>query len=74
MLNLNLNKGMKKNRNCAFFSKEKRRKILLVMKLKLFVLLCCVQTVNATAFSQEQKLDISFNNEAIVKVFDYLQD
>lgn len=44
------------------------------MKLKLFVLLCCVQTVNATAFSQEQKLDISFNNEAIVKVFDYLQD
>ena len=42
------------------------------MKLKLFVLLCCVQTVNATAFSQEQKLDISFNNEAIVKVFDYL--
>ncbi|WP_231932255.1 MULTISPECIES: SusC/RagA family TonB-linked outer membrane protein [Butyricimonas] len=44
------------------------------MKLKLFILLCCVQTVNATAFSQEQKLDVAFDNELLVKVIDYLQD
>jgi tonB-linked outer membrane protein, susC/ragA family len=65
---------MKKKHDDAFFPRGKWRKILLIMKLKLFILLCCVQTVNATAFSQEQKLDVSFENELLVKVIDYLQD
>lgn len=65
---------MKKKHDDAFFPRGKWRKILLIMKLKLFILLCCVQTVNATAFSQEQKLDVTFENELLVKVIDYLQD
>ena len=51
---------MKKKHEYAFFSKGKWRKILLIMKLKLFILLCCIQSVNATVFSQEQKLDICY--------------
>lgn len=65
---------MKKKQDYAFSPRGKWRKILLIMKLKLFILLCCVQTVNATAFSQEQKLDVAFDNELLVKVIDYLQD
>ena len=65
---------MKKKHEYAFFSKGKWRKILLIMKLKLFILLCCIQSVNATVFSQEQKLDISFDNELVIKVIDYLQN
>ncbi len=65
---------MKKKQDYVFSPRGKWRKILLIMKLKLFILLCCVQTVNATAFSQEQKLNVAFDNELLVKVIDYLQD
>ena len=43
------------------------------MKLKLFILLCCIHTLSATTYSQDQKLDVKFENELIVSVLDYLK-
>lgn len=49
------------------------RKMILIMNLKLFILLCCVHVANANVFSQEQRLDVSFENEKMLDVIDYLQ-
>ena len=51
----------------------KWRKILLIMKLKLFILLCCLHTANASVFSQEQRMDVAFENESVLDVINYLQ-
>lgn len=48
------------------------RKILLIMRLKIFILFCCIGTANANTFSQE-RIDVIFNNESITSVFDYLK-
>lgn len=39
---------------CSLFFSGKWRKILLIMKLKIFFLLCCVGTLQAGAYSQNQ--------------------
>ena len=64
---------MKKKIGCEHFPEGKWRKILLIMKLKLFILLCCIHTLSATTYSQDQKLDVKFENELIVSVLDYLK-
>ena len=73
MLNKIINKVMKKKIGCEHFPEGKWRKILLIMKLKLFILLCCIHTLSATTYSQDQKLDVKFENELIVSVLDYLK-
>ena len=64
---------MKKKIRCEHFPEGKWQKILLIMKLKLFILLCCIHTLGATTYSQNQKLDVKFENELIVSVLDYLK-
>ena len=49
------------------------RKILLIMKLKIFFLLCIVQGVNASSYSQAQKLNVNFSNATVVSVLDFLK-
>ena len=65
-------KSMKKFWN-AMSSSGRWRKMILIMNLKLFILLCCVHVANANVFSQEQRLDVSFENEKMLDVIDYLQ-
>ena len=50
----------------------KWRKLVLIMKLKLFILLCCLQTVNANV-SAQQRLDVSFKDASLETVITYLQ-
>lgn len=64
---------MKKKIEGGHFPTGKWQKILLIMKLKFFILLCCVHTLNATMYSQEQKLNVSFENELVISVLDYLK-
>ena len=64
---------MEKNGHEYQLSRGKWRKILLIMKLKIFFLLCIVQMANANSFSQEQKLDVHFSDARIVSVLDYLK-
>lgn len=64
---------MEKNGHKHPLSRGKWRKILLIMKLKIFFLLCIVQMANANSFSQVQKLDVNFNNAKIVSVLDFLK-
>ena len=64
---------MKKMIRREHFPEGKWQKILLIMKLKLFILLCCIQTLSAATYSQHQKLDVKFENELIVSVLDYLK-
>ena len=73
MLNKIISKVMKKKIRCEHFPEGKWQKILLIMKLKLFILLCCIHTLGATTYSQNQKLDVKFENELIVSVLDYLK-
>lgn len=49
------------------------RKILLIMKLKIFFLLCIVQGVNASSYSQAQKLNVNFSNATVISVLDFLK-
>ena len=65
-------KSMKKFWN-AMSSSGRWRKMILIMNLKLFILLCCIHVANANVFSQEQRLDVSFENEKMLDVIDYLQ-
>lgn len=65
-------KSMKKFWN-AMSSSGRWRKMILIMNLKLFILLCCVHVANANVFSQEQRLDVAFENEKMLDVIDYLQ-
>lgn len=64
---------MVKNWTSPSFSKGKWQKILWIMRLKFLILLCCIQTVNASVYSQKQKLDVFFENESMLKVIDFLQ-
>ena len=64
---------MEKNGHEYQLSRGKWRKILLIMKLKIFFLLCIVQMANANSFSQEQKLDVSFDNATVISVLDFLK-
>lgn len=50
----------------------KWRKLVLIMKLKLFILLCCLQGVHANVLSQ-QRYDVSFQEETVLSVIDYLR-
>ena len=43
------------------------------MKLKLFILLCCLHMANASVFSQEQRMDVAFENESVLSIINYLQ-
>lgn len=64
---------MEKNGHKRLLSHGKWRKILLIMKLKVFFLLCIVQMANANSFSQVQKLDVNFSDATIVSVLDFLK-
>lgn len=64
---------MEKNEHKHQLSRGKWRKILLIMKLKIFFLLCIVQMANANSFSQVQKLDVNFSDTKIVSVLDFLK-
>lgn len=60
---------MKKKCNCIHFPSGKWKKPLLVMKLKLILLLCCVWNASAnTLFSQQLTYDVSFENTTLVSV------
>ena len=63
---------MKKSHESCPPSTGKWRKLVLIMKLKLFVLLCCLQTVNANV-SAQQRLDVSFKDASLETVITYLQ-
>ena len=63
---------MKKSTNCALFPPGKWRKLVLIMKLKLFLLLCCLQMANASVLSQ-QRYDVSFKEEAMLEVLNSLR-
>ena len=63
---------MKKSHESCPSSTGKWRKLVLIMKLKLFVLLCCLQTVNANV-SAQQRLDVSFKDASLETVITYLQ-
>ena len=63
---------MKKSTNCALFPPGKWQKLVLIMKLKLFLLLCCLQMANASVLSQ-QRYDVSFKEEAMLEVLNSLR-
>ena len=63
---------MKKSHESCPPSTGKWRKLVLIMKLKLFILLCCLQTVNANV-SAQQRLDVSFKDASLETVITYLQ-
>ena len=65
---------MKKKWNAEFSPGGKWRKMVLVMKLKLFILTCCVQVVHASAWSQEVRMDVMFENEPLTRVVAELQE
>ena len=64
---------MEKSKNHAHFPLGKWRKLVLIMKLKLFILLCCLQGVHANVLSQ-QRYDVSFQKETVLSVIDYLRE
>lgn len=64
---------MKKSRPHDHFPPGKWRKSL-VLKLKLVVLLCCVGSLSANAtYSQQQKLDVAYRDQAITSILDGLK-
>ena len=63
---------MKKSTKCALFPPGKWQKLVLIMKLKLFLLLCCLQMANASVLSQ-QRYDVSFKEEAMLEVLNSLR-
>ena len=63
---------MEKSKNHAHSPLGKWRKLVLIMKLKLFILLCCLQGVHANVLSQ-QRYDVSFQEETVLSVIDYLR-
>ncbi len=65
---------MKKFYETRHSGSGKWRKILLVMKIKSFLLLCCVAQVYANAsFSQHSRLNINYKDKTIVSVLDDLK-
>ena len=66
---------MEKSSTFSHFPPGKWRKVLLLMKLKLVFLLCCVYSLSANpTYSQQAKIDIAFTDRALVSVLDELQD
>lgn len=44
------------------------------MGLRVFLLVCVINTVSAAGFSQGKKLDVDFTNSTIGAVLDYLKE
>ncbi len=67
-------KSMKKFYETCHPGSGKWQKFLLVMKIKSFLLLCCVAQVYANAsFSQQAKLNVNYKDQTIVSVLDDLK-
>ena len=49
------------------------RKILLVMTLKIFILLCAFGSVSAMGYSQDQKMSVNFHDEMLGNVLEFLK-
>lgn len=65
---------MKKIYESRLFEPEKWRKILIVMKIKAILLLCCVgQAYAADSFSQQTKFDVDYRNVSITTVLEDLE-
>lgn len=64
---------MKKSHESCPPSTGKWRKLVLIMKLKLFIL-CIALQASAETFSQVPKLDVSFNNTPMEMVLEQLQE
>ena len=47
---------------------------LIAMGLRVFLLVCVINTVSAAGFSQGKKLDVDFTNSTIGAVLDYLKE
>lgn len=52
----------------------KSRKILLIMKLKIFIIFCCVGSLQANVYSQVQYFDLQKTNVPITDVLEEIQE
>ena len=65
---------MKKNRYSDHFPSGKWEKIMMIMRLKLILMLCCIGSLSANPlFSQQQKIDVSYRNEPIPSIIESLK-
>ena len=67
-------KVMKKNRRTGNPYWIRLPQKLIAMGLRVFLLVCVINTVSAAGFSQGKKLDVDFTNSTIGAVLDYLKE
>ena len=65
---------MKKNRRTGNPYWIRLPQKLIAMGLRVFLLVCVINTVSAAGFSQGKKLDVDFTNSTIGAVLDYLKE
>ena len=65
---------MKKNRRTGNPYWIRLPQKLIAMGLRVFLLVCVINTVSAAGFSQGSKLDVNFTNSTIGAVLDYLKE
>lgn len=58
---------------CCYFSSGKWRKIVLIMKLKIFFLFCCLGTVQAEIYSQVKSLNLQKTDVLVTDILEELQ-
>lgn len=74
MFNVILYKCMKKKSMKGNLLGRRLRKILLVMTLKIFILLCTFGSISAMGYSQDQKMSVNFHDEMLGNVLEFLKN